>query len=79
VGVPGAGQPVDGFAQEVLSLADEDAAVECVLTALQEAGAAGGIASATWKQAGSLRIRREAPTMTGRGKLLPLDIRTRAS
>jgi hypothetical protein len=28
-----------------------------------------------WQQAGTLRVVRTAPVATGRGKLLPLDIR----
>ncbi len=78
-------EDAQGFTRLILrvaptvSLGDESAAIACVLQALKDAGAAGGIASATWKAAGSLRIRREAPTLTGRGKLLPLDIRKRAS
>ena len=78
-------EDAEGFTRLILrvapsiALGDEAEAVECVLLALQEAGAAGGIASATWKAAGSVRILREAPFMTGRGKLLPLDIRKRAS
>jgi len=78
-------EDAEGFTRLILRVApsilldDEAAAIACVHQALQDTGAAGGIASATWKAAGSLRIRREAPSLTGRGKLQPLDIRKRAS
>jgi hypothetical protein len=36
------------------------------------------LVQSTWRQAGTLRIRREAPAVGGRGKVLPLDIRRRA-
>lgn len=61
-----------------IQLGDEAAAVEFVLRAMDDSGAGAGQAPDIWRQAGTLRIRREAPTMTGRGKLLPLDIRARA-
>ena len=60
-------------------LGDEAQAVEFVLRSLERAGGAATIAQATWRQAGTLRIRRETPTMTRRGKLMPLDIGVRAS
>jgi len=62
-----------------IALGDEDAAMEFVLRALDSLGSGGSLVHSTWRQAGTLRIRREAPTMTGRGKLLPLDMRARAS
>jgi hypothetical protein len=62
-----------------IALGDEGAVVEFVLNALDSLGSAGSVVQYTWRNAGTLRIRREAPTMTGRGKLLPLDMRARAS
>jgi hypothetical protein len=61
-----------------IALGDEGEAVEFVLNALERLGSAGSVVTHTWRQAGSIQIRREAPTMTGRGKLMPLDIRARA-
>ena len=42
--------------------------------ALRESSAAGGVASAQWRQSDSIRIRREEPVWTSRGKLMPLHI-----
>ena len=52
--------------------------MDFVLNALDRMGSEGSAVQYTWRKAGTLRIRREAPTMTGRGKLMPLDIRSRA-
>jgi hypothetical protein len=60
-----------------IALGDEAEAIDFVLQALDGANAGGALAQSTWREAGTLRIRREAPSMTGRGKLLPLDIRAR--
>ncbi|MEQ1693530.1 MAG: hypothetical protein ABMA00_19735, partial [Gemmatimonas sp.] len=59
-----------------IAIDDESAAMEFVLQALEHAGAGGALAQSIWRQAGTLRIRREAPTITGRGKLMPLTSRT---
>jgi len=37
------------------------------------------MAQAMWRQAGTIRLRREQPTMTARGKMLPLDLRARVT
>jgi hypothetical protein len=72
-----------GFTRLVLrvaptvALGDEQAATEFVLRALGDLDAGGALTQSLWREAGTLRIRREAPSMTGRGKLLPLDIRAR--
>jgi hypothetical protein len=58
-----------------VSLGDEGAATDFVLQALSNLGSGGALIHSTWRQAGTLRIRREAPTVSGRGKVLPLDIR----
>lgn len=60
-----------------VTLPNEAEAVEFVLNALEGSGAAGMLAQSTWRQAGTLRIKRETPTMTARGKLMPLDIGAR--
>jgi hypothetical protein len=53
--------------------------VEFVLGALDRAGGGASMAQAMWRQAGTLRLRREQPTMTSRGKMLPLDLRARVT
>lgn len=60
-----------------IALGDEAEATEFVLQALDGSGSGGMLVQSTWRQAGTLRIRREAPTVGGRGKVLPLDIRRR--
>jgi hypothetical protein len=62
-----------------IALGSESDAIDMVLQALDRANAGNAIARAVWRDAGTLRIRREQPVMTGRGKLLPLDMRQRAS
>jgi len=60
-----------------IALGDEAEATDFVLKALDQTGSGGMLVQATWRQAGTLRIRRESPTVGGRGKVLPLDIRSR--
>ena len=60
-----------------IALGDEAAATDFVLNALDQ-GSGGRLVQATWRQAGTVRIRRESPTVGGRGKVLPLDMRGRA-
>ena len=68
-----------GFTKLVLrvapsvALGDEQKAAEFVLGALAKLDAGGALARSTWRQADTIRIRRERPLMTGRGKLMPLD------
>lgn len=61
-----------------IALGSEAEATEFVLQALDRSGSGGMLVQSTWRQAGTLRIRREAPAVGGRGKVLPLDIRRRA-
>jgi hypothetical protein len=56
-----------------ITLGSEAEVIDLVIGALQGLDANGNLAAATWRAAGTLRIRREAPQMTGRGKLMPLD------
>jgi hypothetical protein len=78
-------EDAQGFTRLVLRVAphlvvtDEAAITECVLESLERTGAAGALARSAWRQAGTVRIRRETPTMTTRGKLLPLDIGARSA
>ena len=60
-----------------IALGDEAEATDFVLKALDQTGSGGMLVQATWRQAGTVRIRRESPTVGGRGKVLPLDIRSR--
>jgi len=53
---------------------DEAAVVETVLASLATAGHAAAISGAIWGQAGTLKVRREEPTWTARGKLMPLHL-----
>jgi hypothetical protein len=62
-----------------IALGDEAEATAFVLEAVDRVGAGGALARSTWRQAGTLRIRREAPMVTGRGKVLPLDMRARGT
>ena len=61
-----------------IALGEEAAAVDFVLQALDRSGSGGRAVQATWRQAGTIRIRREPPTVGGRGKVQPLDMRSRA-
>lgn len=62
-----------------VSLPDEQAPVEVILEALHQIGAGGDNARNKWRQAGTLRVRREAPRLTSRGKLMPLHLAKQAS
>lgn len=53
---------------------DETAMIELVLQSLGKASHAGDISRVIWQQAGALRVKREEPTWTSRGKLMPLHI-----
>src|SRR6185369_1181803 len=58
-----------------IAVADEERMIQFVLDSLQQLGGSAAVAAATWRQAGTLSIRRETPAMTSRGKLLPLDLK----
>jgi hypothetical protein len=72
-----------GFTRLVLRMAphlpavDEHTIAAVIVEALRGTGAGGALAGAAWRQAGTIRLRREVPAMTARGKLLPLDIGAR--
>lgn len=57
-----------------VSLSDEAALIDVVLTALGAGDAGAGMSAAIWRQAGSLRVRREEPRATSRGKIMPLHV-----
>jgi hypothetical protein len=54
---------------------DERAVVEAVLESLRKSSARGDSGGGVWRQARTLRIVREAPVSTSRGKLQPIEIR----
>ena len=57
-----------------VGLTDEDAVLAAVFDGLRSPSAASELAQVTWRAAGSLRIRREEPVWTARGKLMPLHL-----
>jgi len=61
-----------------VAMVDEDAAVGTLLQALRNMGATVGNTVTLWNQAATLRLRREAPRWTARGKLMPLELGRRA-
>jgi hypothetical protein len=58
-------------------LSDNDAPIEAILNALGRRGGAADMSRGVWAQAGTFRVRREAPQYTARGKLLPLLLKAR--
>jgi hypothetical protein len=61
-----------------LALVDERAVIEAVLEAMAKSSVGADSASAIWKQANALRIKREKPVWTARGKLMPLHLANRS-
>lgn len=55
-----------------VAIGDEGAVLEALLDELSRRGPAAEVAQAVWRQAGTLRIRRERPRWSPRGKLPPL-------
>lgn len=55
-------------------LTDDQAPAATFLQAIEAMGMRAGITHALWQQAGTLRVRREAPHWTPRGKLMPLHL-----
>jgi phenylacetate-coenzyme A ligase PaaK-like adenylate-forming protein len=60
-----------------IKLADEQAVIETLLTSLSQSSVAADLAQAQWRQAGTLRIKRQEPIPTARGKLMPLHLNHR--
>jgi hypothetical protein len=60
-----------------IELRDEDAAVRTVLEALEHGKLSAALAAAVWKQARSLRVKREEPLWSAAGKFLPLCVAER--
>lgn len=57
-----------------IRLADEQAVIDTVLSALRGGDLGADVSGAIWGQAGTLRVRRMEPVWTGRGKLVPLQL-----
>ena len=60
-------------------MADEQAPVNVILESLHQIGAGGDTSRNLWRQAGTLRVRREKPRLTSRGKLMPLQLAKQAA
>lgn len=69
-----------GFTRLILLVApsvpleDEQAPVNVILEAMHQIGAVGDASRNIWRQAGTIRVRREKPRLTSRGKLMPLQL-----
>ena len=61
-----------------IEIEDETAVIEAVLEALRRSSAMADAARVLWEQAQMIRIKRIEPVWTGRGKLLPLQMRRAA-
>jgi hypothetical protein len=57
-----------------VAIASEDSVIEAVLAAMTKSSVGADSASAIWKQAKVLRVKREKPVWTARGKLMPLHL-----
>ncbi|TAK27173.1 MAG: hypothetical protein EPO21_24025 [Chloroflexota bacterium] len=62
-----------------VTIADEHAAIETVLEALSRSSNGANAARMIWKQAGTLKVRRDEPVWTARGKLMPLHLQRYAA
>jgi hypothetical protein len=58
-----------------VNLPDDGAAIAVVYDALRRTGGMADVSRAIWAQARTLRVRREEPRLTSRGKLFPLHAR----
>ena len=82
----GLAEPVTFFEQEREDVAhrlgcrldDERRVREVVLEALTGHGQAGRLAQALWRQSDMIRVRREMPVWTDRGKLMPVRLLRKA-
>jgi hypothetical protein len=57
-----------------IRLADEQGPAQTFLAEIRAMGTRAGLTHALWQQAGTLRVRRDTPHWTARGKLLPLHL-----
>jgi hypothetical protein len=58
-------------------IVDDGEVIDVLLEALRHSSMSANVAQAIWSQAGSFRIQRRAPILTGNGKLLPLSLARR--
>lgn len=61
-----------------IRLPDDQRVIDTVLDSLRRSGEAADLARATWRQAGTWRVKRMEPIWTARGKLMPLHLAERA-
>jgi hypothetical protein len=61
-----------------VQIADEQAAVAAILSALSDSSPTGDAARIVWQRAHTLQVKRMEPVATRRGKLLPLHIEGRS-
>jgi hypothetical protein len=57
-----------------VEILDEQSVIECVLNALRNSSPMADAARVGWQQANTLRVKRQEPVWTGRGKLMPLHL-----
>jgi hypothetical protein len=62
-----------------VAIADDQAVVAEMQAALRRRGGAAEMSRELWKQANAFRVRREAPRLTNRGKMMPLQLGARKS
>jgi hypothetical protein len=73
-------EDAQGFTRLVLlvapsvALPDAHAPIQVLLDAVQQLGSSAGSARQVWGQAHAFQLRREAPRLTARGKLMPLQL-----
>jgi hypothetical protein len=61
-----------------IEIQDEAEVIRVLLAAMRDSSGAADSASAVWRQANTIRIKRQEPIPSARGKLLPLRIQNRA-
>jgi hypothetical protein len=62
-----------------VTIANEQSVVAEMQAALRRRGGAAELSRELWKQASAFRVRREVPRLTSRGKMMPLQLRSRES
>jgi hypothetical protein len=60
-----------------IEIADEQQVIDVILNAMRESSPMADGARAVWQQMQTIRVKREEPILTGRGKLMPLHIQRR--
>jgi hypothetical protein len=57
-----------------VQIVDESKVIEVILEAMEHSSVAADLARAIWSQGNTLRVKREEPIWTARGKLMPLHL-----